>query len=133
MVSRLTPEGEWGFETQTRKQNISPPESLTLTSQEVLRRVQNAHLQREALRTNALVAHGKYWNKKDPGKTYNHALWSQGWEVGWDDALDFFKMRSSGALGTAIQNIGGDKIGCLEIWVKKRCKPILTFLFCFWT
>jgi hypothetical protein len=55
-----------------------------------------------------------------PGKKFEHALYSEGWDLGFTDAQNFFIMRADGALGQRVANYGGDKIGCLEIWVKKR-------------
>ena len=116
------PGGEWGFEDQTRKNNISPPYSLTISSQEVLNRIQHAHAQRGELATNSRAEHETYWNNNSTGKIFQHHLYSEGWEVGYSDALNFFKMRVEGGFGPKVQDIGGDKIGCLEIWAKKRCK-----------
>jgi hypothetical protein len=45
-------------------------------------------------------------------------LYTKGWDVGWTDALSFFTMRAEGKLQGGAE--GGDKLGCLEIWVKKR-------------
>lgn len=47
-------------------------------------------------------------------------MYIEGWEVGFYDALKFFRMRADGALAENVAGEGGDKIGCLEIWVKKR-------------
>ena len=116
------PGGEWGFEDQTRKGNITPPYFLTLPGQEILNRIQNANNQRGQFLDNARNLHIAYWNTTAPGKTFPHELYSQGWEVGFSDALAFFKMRGDGALGQRVQGLGGDKIGCLEIWTKKRCE-----------
>lgn len=38
--------------------------------------------------------------------------------MGRTDALSFFTMRAEGKLQGGAE--GGDKVGCLEIWVKKR-------------
>lgn len=116
------PGGEWGFEEQTRKGNISAPNSLFLPSQEVLNRVQAAHGQRGQLATTDRSNHENYWNSTQPGKRFEHHLYSQGWEVGYLDALNLFKMRAEGHVGERARNLvgGGDKIGCLEVWTKKR-------------
>jgi hypothetical protein len=47
-------------------------------------------------------------------------LYGEGWDVGFSDAQKFFAMRIDGALGGKVAGEGGDKIGCLEIWMKKR-------------
>jgi hypothetical protein len=41
-------------------------------------------------------------------------------DVGFSDGEKIFMMRAGGAVGDRVKNQGGDKIGCLEIWAKKR-------------
>ena len=45
-----------------------------------------------------------------------HWRYGAGWDVGFSDALSFFQARVTGVL----TGIGADKIGMLDIWVKKR-------------
>lgn len=133
-VYRLEPEGEWSFEAQVRKQNIPLPESLTLNSQQVRSRGETAIAQRDVLYTKAVAKYVQECDKKNPGFVYDHKIWCQGWEVGYSDAFQFFQMRSTGKLGAEVQDTGGDRIGCLEIWIKKRCKLIRIFAvsYTFW-
>jgi hypothetical protein len=65
-------------------------------------------------------SHEEYWNRTCPGEEFEHELYSDGWNVGFFDAMKFFSMRADGALSDNVASEGGDKIGCLEIWVKKR-------------
>lgn len=111
--------GEWGFKEQVKKRNITPPHSLTLPVQEVRNRTQYAQSQRQGMADGARRGHEEYWNNTSPGKKFEHHLYSEGWDVGFSDAQKFFSMRADGALGERAGE-GGDKIGCLEIWVKKR-------------
>ncbi|KAL2067416.1 hypothetical protein VTL71DRAFT_1841 [Oculimacula yallundae] len=110
--------GEWGFAEQTKKHNITPPEYLTLPAQEVRNRVGAAEDRRAELAHTARQSHEDYWNRTAPGKYFEHQLYSDGWNTGFSDAETFFGMRNQGGLTSATE--GGDKIGCLEIWVKKR-------------
>jgi aryl-phospho-beta-D-glucosidase BglC (GH1 family) len=112
--------GEWGFVEQTKKGNIPPPSFLTLPAQEVRKRAQAAQGRREEMARAARHSHDGYWDRMSPGKKFEHALYSEGWDLGFTDAQNFFIMRADGALGQRVANYGGDKIGCLEIWVKKR-------------
>lgn len=112
--------GEWGFAEQTKKANIPPPSFLALPAQEVQNRAQNASSQRQQLAQTAREGHEGYWNNTCPGQKFEHQLYSEGWDVGFSDAMKFFTMRADGALGAQAALGGGDKIGCLEIWVKKR-------------
>ncbi|CAL3964140.1 unnamed protein product [Diplocarpon coronariae] len=112
--------GEWGFAEQTKKQNIVPPPYLTLPAQEVRHRIQTAEAQRQQMAHGARQNHDHYWDSTAPGKQFQHQLYSDGWNVGFSDAQRFFGMRSEGALGQRAAGEGGDRIGCLEIWVKKR-------------
>jgi aryl-phospho-beta-D-glucosidase BglC (GH1 family) len=112
--------GDWGFVEQTKKSNIVAPPFLTIPAREVYSRAQRAILQRQQLAQSAREAHERYWNNKSPGKTFAHQLYSEGWDVGFSDAHKFFTMRVDGGLGKKAVKEGGDKIGCLEIWAKKR-------------
>ncbi|KAH7330186.1 glycoside hydrolase superfamily [Rhexocercosporidium sp. MPI-PUGE-AT-0058] len=112
--------GEWGFVEQVKKGNISPSQYLTLPSQEVRNRIGAAEARRGELAHTARQNHENYWNQAAPGKHFEHHLYSDGWSIGFSDAQKFFGMRSEGALGGNAAREGGDRIGCLEIWVKKR-------------
>lgn len=112
--------GEWGFVEQTKKGNITPPEYLALPAQEIRGRIHSANERRERMGNDAQRAHEEYWNRTSPGKKFEHHLYSEGWKVGFHDAEKFFSMRADGVLGEKTHSQGGDKIGCLEIWVKKR-------------
>lgn len=112
--------GEWGFAEQTKKGHVTPPSFLTLPAQDVQSRLHNAQARRQELSQSARQAHEGYWNSTAPGKQFQHQLYSEGWNVGFSDAQRFFGMRSEGSVGERVRGEGGDKIGCLEIWVKKR-------------
>jgi aryl-phospho-beta-D-glucosidase BglC (GH1 family) len=112
--------GDWGFAEQTKKSNIAPPPFLTLPTQEIQTRAQSASLQRPQLARDARARHEEYWNRTSPGQIFQHELYSEGWDVGFSDAQRFFTMRADGSPGDRSALEGGDKIGCLEIWVKKR-------------
>lgn len=113
--------GEWGFAAQTKKGNILPPASMKLSSEEIHQKMQIAQDRRQDLATGAMRSHEDYWNRTAPGQQFQHELYWDGWNVGYSDAQAFFAMRNNGGLGHVASSCGGiDKIGCLEIWVKKR-------------
>ena len=111
--------GEWGFVEQVKKGNILPPPCLLLSREEVQERAIKAQQRRGELVKNARESHAEYWNRTCPGQKFEHERYSQGWEVGFSDALSFFVIRADGGLGDKAGE-GGDRIGCLEIWAKKR-------------
>jgi aryl-phospho-beta-D-glucosidase BglC (GH1 family) len=111
--------GEWGFAQQSKAQNIIPPHSLTLNNGDVQGRVHHAWERRNEMHAGACRGHENYWNQTSPGQHFEHQRYSDGWLLGYSDATAFFAARSDGKLGNRAGE-GGDKIGCLEIWVKKR-------------
>ncbi|KAL3428022.1 endo-beta-1,6-glucanase [Phlyctema vagabunda] len=112
---------EWGFSEQTKKHNIAAPPNSWLPHGEIQNRAQVAQARREELRVGAQGAHEAYWNQTCPGEYFEHHVYSEGWNTGFSDAQAFFTMRVSGGLGQKASEIAGaDKIGCLEIWIKKR-------------
>ena len=114
--------GEWSFEEQTRKGNVIAPNFLQLPSREALNRVRTAQDRRAQLGGTDRSNHENYWNSASPGKKFQHELYSAGWDLGYSDAMSFFKMRAEGSLGANARDAvgGGDKIGCLDVWIKKR-------------
>jgi hypothetical protein len=113
--------GEWGFVEQTKKGNIAPPPWSLIPKDEVNRRTDDAQAKREQLKEAALRSHVDYWNRTAPGKKFEHERYGQGWDVGFSDAVCFFEMRANGYLGSEATG-GGDRIGCLDIWVQKRLR-----------
>jgi aryl-phospho-beta-D-glucosidase BglC (GH1 family) len=111
--------GEWGFVEQVKKGNVLPPPSLLLPKEEVQRRAGGAQQQRGDLAKQARESHEEYWSRTCTGQHFEHDRYSQGWDVGFSDALFFFVMRADGGLGEKA-GAGGDRIGVLDIWVKKR-------------
>lgn len=63
-------------------------------------------------------AHVSYWDRTSPGTNFEHWRFENGWKVGFSDAYAFFGART----GKGLSSQGGDKIGCLEIWVLKRVR-----------
>jgi hypothetical protein len=112
--------GGWDFVKQTKKRNVVPPPFLELSAHGVRSRTQAAQVRRQGLASSARRAHEEYWNRTCLGKTFEHDLYIEGREVGFYDALKFFRMRADDSLAEKVAGEGGDKIGCLEIWVKKR-------------
>jgi aryl-phospho-beta-D-glucosidase BglC (GH1 family) len=111
--------GEWGFVEQVKKRNILPPPSLLLSREEVEQRASKAQQRRDGLAKEARRSHEEYWTRTCPGQHFGHERYSQGWEVGFSDALSFFVMRVDGGLGDRVGE-RGDRVGCIDVYVKKR-------------
>jgi len=111
--------GEWGFVEQTKKNNISSPDYLKFSFDTVKSRAQASLSRRQELGSNAKGSHQQYWDQTSPGVRFQHELFNGAWEVGFSDAFSFFTLKSENGLGFKCTE-GADKIGCLEIWVKKR-------------
>jgi len=108
--------GEWGFAEQTKNANILPPPNLLLSADDVRARADTAQAQRQQRKDAATANHTNYWNSTAPGATFEHWRFGAGWDVGFSDALAFFVVKVDGGL----QGPGADKIGCLDLWVRKR-------------
>jgi hypothetical protein len=106
--------GEWGFVQQTNTGAVCPPQNLTLSQANVKVAIANALSQQASRQQASYDGHVNYWNRRGSG--FEHWRYSNGWIVGWNDALAFFGMRANGGL----PGNGGDKIGSLDIWVRKR-------------
>lgn len=108
---------------------VLPPTSLVLSRQVQLRAIK-AQQQRDELANQARRSHDEYWNRTCPGKYFEHERYSQDWDVGFSDALSFFVMRADGGLGDRAGE-GGDRIGCIDVYVKSDCwsqgKEVLLF------
>jgi aryl-phospho-beta-D-glucosidase BglC (GH1 family) len=111
--------GEWGFVEQTKKGNLLAPPSLLIPMQEVRHKTKQALQRRDELGSRARKSHEEYWKNTSPLGHFEHERYSDGWNVGFSDAFSFFVMRADGGLGEKAGK-GGDRIGCLDIWVKKR-------------
>ena len=110
------PGGEWGFRAQTENRAILPPSNLTLSADDVRSRLTNALARRDAKMKEVVDKHCNYWSFTAPGY-YEHWRFEHGWKTGWADAAAFFWARASGRLPGGA---GADRIGCLEVWIRKR-------------
>ena len=110
------PGGDWGFVEQTRKHCIEAPGHLSLQWDEVTRRIAEAEVRKSQIWQKAVVTHNNYWDDIQTGEQYEHWRFEDGWNDGWNDALAFFGMRKACRVGVQ----GGDKIGCLDGWIRKR-------------
>lgn len=104
------PGGEWGFVQQSP--NVPAPSPSFLSQQDVQSRAQQADSQREGMFRAAIDGHVKYWNQTSPNQQFEHWRYETGWNAGFSDARAFFAGRQG--------RDGGDKIGALELWVRKR-------------
>jgi hypothetical protein len=111
------PGGEWGFQACTNNGSVQAPFWLTMDLETIRKSLQQATDQQQNLMTSNVQQHADYWDTAAPGKTFEHWRFEYGYKLGWSDAKIFFNMRASGG-GLGAQ--GGDKIGCLEVWIRKR-------------
>lgn len=108
--------GDWGFAEQTKISGVIPPPWLLLAHSDVNSRMSNAQAQQQRLRDAAVSAHRSYWDRTSPGQYFEHWRYEAGWNLGFSDMLSFFGMRVNGQL----YGRGGDKVGLLDLWVRKR-------------
>lgn len=104
--------GEWGFVEQVKKGNIVAPAYMGWSVEEVGEKLGSAEERKNGLKENMVQQHMEYWANASPGKKFQHELYEKGWKIGWSDACAFFGGRGDKG--------GADRIGCLEIWIKKR-------------
>ncbi|KZF22188.1 glycoside hydrolase family 5 protein [Xylona heveae TC161] len=108
--------GEWGFVQQTNSSAITPPPNLLLAVKDVQSRIGTAQSQRQSRRDASVTGHENYWHNAAPGQTFEFWRYAAGWDVGFSDAMVFFQARE----GLGLSGLGADKIGCLDVWVRKR-------------
>lgn len=111
--------GEWGFKQQTKNHSITPPPSLTISHSDIRSRVQHAESERDSKFNQAFSNHCSYWDGQHPGN-YEHFRFDKGWHLGFSDAQAFFVGRADGSVKDGGSGVGGDKIGFLDLWVRKR-------------
>ena len=110
--------GEWGFVEMTKKGAVIPPKELTLSFGDVKEKIAKAQQMRPEKRAQTVGSHVGYWDQTASGGYFEHWRFEQGWDLGFSDALTFFGMRANGGVQGA--QTGGDTIGALEIWIRKR-------------
>lgn len=74
--------------------------------------MQAAQVRRQGLASSARRVDEEHGNRTC---LVGHDLYIEGWEVGFYDALKFFRMRADGALAK-VAGEGGDKMGCRNGW-----------------
>jgi aryl-phospho-beta-D-glucosidase BglC (GH1 family) len=113
--------GGWGFKAQVKSGAIVPPRSLTVSREEVISKVKDAEAQRPGLREVATTQHVQHWNTAAPKTKFEHWRFTAGWDIGFSDAMNFFCARVHGVVPDEGERTGGgDKIGALDLWIKKR-------------
>lgn len=107
--------GEWGFKQQCKTNAITAPACFSHSHDDIKTRIKSAREHEKDKMQQTFTTHCHYWDSHYPGQ-YEHHRFEQGWKLGFDDAEAFYGMRAEGHIAGA----GGDKIGLLDIWVKKR-------------
>lgn len=110
--------GDWGFVEQTNNGVMCPPSNLLLSAGDVQTVLNKVSEQQAQLRDQSYNEHVNYWTQTAPTQTFDHDKYRQGYDLGWNDALVFFSARVNGTLPGS--GCGGDKIGMLDLWVRKR-------------
>ena len=111
---------EWSFKEQFDSGAIASPPEHCLKKEEVLSKLKSADNQRSKLMMEAMQAHSTYWTNHAPQSRFEHWRYADGWHLGWVDAMDFYRARSEGMLGSC--ETGADAIGMVDLWVLKRMK-----------
>ncbi|OQU96531.1 hypothetical protein CLAIMM_02602 isoform 4 [Cladophialophora immunda] len=129
------PGWEWGFKASCDGGQIVPPKQFALTVGEIQRRLARADEERPRLLSSAFQGHAEYWKTASPGANFDdHRLYTEGWNLGWADARDFFAARLEGqipgapgsshgapALGENLP-LAADMIGAVDLWILKRMR-----------
>lgn len=110
--------GEWGVFEMTKKGVVVPPRELILSFEDVKTRFARAQQVRPEKRALAVISHSRYWSQTVAGGHFEHYRFVQGWDLGFSDASAFFGMRANAGVQGA--QSGGDTIGALELWIRKR-------------
>ena len=106
----------WGFKQQTEDGNITAPAVMTLAAADINTRVTTANAAAHGLHDATLNAHINYWNSTAPGQIFEFFRYDAGWWNSRTDAQTFFTARVNGLVPGGN---GGDKIGVLDLWVRK--------------
>lgn len=114
------PGGGWGFKAQTQTGSVRAPGYMSIPFGNVEKHIMDVNSQCDGLKDQAVKSHSGYWDKKSPGKRFEHWRHEAGWEDGWADAVSFFNFRAANRLGKA----GTDRIGCLDGWIRKRMREL---------
>ncbi|KAE8351804.1 glycoside hydrolase superfamily [Aspergillus coremiiformis] len=105
---------EWDFEQQVSTGAISSPPWLTIPRAQVLSKTAEAEKRRSDSREAALSQHS------GSPDTREHQLYALGWDLGFSDALSFFGALARDVIPGGWN--GGEKIGAMELWVRKRLR-----------
>ncbi|PLB41997.1 glycoside hydrolase [Aspergillus candidus] len=103
------------FKQQVASGAISPPQWFNLTQNQIHDKLENAKTQRAHLRDTAIAQNEKSWGIYDKRHQYD-----LGWNLGFSDAMSFFSARTQHLLPGNGEGGGGDKIGMLTLWIRKR-------------
>lgn len=111
--------GEWGFFAMTKQNAIRAPSRFGIEFGDVGGRLNEANGRKEGLKQAAVDGHVAFWNQQSPGQVFEHWRFGVGWDGGFEDAVAFFGARAGGLVGGGARR-GGDGIGVVEGWVRKR-------------
>ncbi|KAE8383633.1 glycoside hydrolase superfamily [Aspergillus bertholletiae] len=110
-IHRITGDG-WDFERQVSADAIQPPSWLAIPRAQAISKIAQAEAQRLQSQTAALSQHS------DSPDTREHRQYALGWDFGFNDGLNFFSALSRDVIAGGWN--GGDKIGAMELWIRKR-------------
>ncbi|KAF3201123.1 Glucan 1,3-beta-glucosidase 3 [Orbilia oligospora] len=94
------PGGEWGFSEQTNNGAVPAPPLATADNTAVQEGIFKASRSREDLKNASMAQHTNYWNHASPGQYFEHHRLNR--------------------TGGGITRTGADRIGMLDLWVKRR-------------
>lgn len=107
---------EWDFVQQVSNGAIPPPPWLAFSRAQVLRKIGQAETQRPHVRRTALSQHSALPDTRE------HQQYALGWNLGFSDALSFFGVLARDIVPGGWN--GGEKIGAMELWIRKRMTDI---------
>ncbi|KAF9895376.1 Glucan 1,3-beta-glucosidase 3 [Aspergillus nanangensis] len=102
----------WSFEKQVHAGVISAPTWRTIPSVQILENVKQAESQWAQIRDRSL---SEVSTALDASAVQR---FTKGWDLGYSDALSFLGAIARGVMPGSSD--GGDKIGAMELWVRKR-------------
>lgn len=110
--------GDWGFKEQVDSGALPAPGWLALSRDDVCAKLEQAEAQRWGRYGEAFAQHAGFWDSTAPGVHFEHDRYARGWNLGYSDAMSFFAATVSGMIPG--RRDGGEKIGALNLWVRKR-------------
>ncbi|KIV88123.1 hypothetical protein, variant [Exophiala mesophila] len=96
------PGWEWGFKYATENNFVIPPAAFNFSIKQIRDKLQQADLMRSEKLQGNLLGHSNWWDSQNPGKMFEHWRYANGFDLGWNDAREFFSARLNGVVPSAV-------------------------------